>query len=119
MDVRLVNSENDWTQFQLVGDISGDAVSGANKTPLSLLNLPEQGLDKHILLDLNDATFLDSSGIGWLLSINRAAKEQGFGVVVHSVPPLIHRVFTMMRLGEVIPVVEGLDEARNHVTSTN
>ncbi|MCP4195213.1 MAG: STAS domain-containing protein [Planctomycetaceae bacterium] len=119
MDVRLVNSESDWTQFQLVGNISGDAVSGATKAPLSLFNFSEEELNQHILLDLNDATFLDSSGIGWLLSVNRVAKERGYSVVVHSVPPLIHRVFTMMRLGEVIPVVEGLDEARNHVTSTN
>ena len=119
MDVRLVKSEDDWTQYQLVGDISGASIAGEGKTPLSPLNLSEGELNKHILFDLNDATFLDSSGIGWLLSVNRAAKELGFEVVVHSVPPLINRVFSMMRLGEVIPVVDGFDEARNHVTSTN
>ena len=119
MDVRLVSAEDNWTQYQLVGDISGVAISGEGKTPLSPLNLPDERLDKHILFDLNDATFLDSSGIGWLLSVNRAAKEQGYGVVVQSVPPLINRVFSMMRLGEVIPVVDGFDEALNHIASTN
>jgi len=115
MEVRLVNSEDSWTQYKLVGDISNASIAGEDKSVLSPLDLPDDEVTKHILFDLNDATFLDSSGIGWLLSVNRAAKENGYGVIVHSIPPLINRVFSMMRLGEVIVVVENLSEAQSHL----
>ena len=119
MNVRFVDSNDNWTQFQIVGDITNTAISGTGSGPLAPLDLPDDKLTKHILFDLSDATFLDSSGIGWLLSVNRAAKEQGFLVVVHSVPPLIQRVFGMMKLSQVIPLVENFDEAQNRIASVS
>jgi anti-anti-sigma factor len=93
--------------------------SGSSGGPLAPLALEDNKLSSHLLFDLTDATFLDSSGIGWLLSVNRAAKELGYQVIVYSVPPLIQRVFGMMKLGEVIPVVDNLDEARNRIASVS
>lgn len=117
MNVRFVDSDDNWTQFQIVGDITNTVFSGAGSGPLAPLELQDNKLSSHLVFDLNDATFLDSSGIGWLLSVNRAAKEQGFLVIVHSVPPLIQRVFGMMKLSEVITLVENFDEARNRIAS--
>ena len=115
MEVRFITSEDNWTQYKLVGDISNASTTADDSSVLSPLALPGDEVTKHILFDLNDATFLDSSGIGWLLSVNRAAKENGYKIVVHSVPPLIHRVFSMMRLGEVLVVVENLSEAQSQL----
>ena len=69
MEVRLINSEDNWTQYKLVGDISNASTTGDDSSVLSPLDLPSDEVTKHILFDLNDATFLDSSGIGWLLSV--------------------------------------------------
>lgn len=117
MNVRFVDADDNWTHFQIVGDITSTLLSGGGSGAFAPLELPDNKLTSHLLFDLNDATFLDSSGIGWLLSMNRAAKEQGFQVIVHSVPPLIQRVFGMMKLGQVIPVVENFEEARNRIAS--
>ncbi len=119
MIVRFVDSDDNWTQFQIVGDITNTVLSGGGADPLAPLELKDNQLGTHLLFDLNDATFLDSSGIGWLLSVNRVAKEQGFQVIVHSVPPLIQRVFGMMKLGQVIPVVENFEEARTRIASVS
>ena len=91
--------------------------TGGGAGPLAPLELQDDKLNSHLLFDLTDATFLDSSGIGWLLSVNRVAKDQGFQVIVHSVPPLIQRVFGMMKLGQVLHVVENFDEARTRIAS--
>ena len=92
MEVRFIDSGENWKQYQLIGEISRS--STASGDVLDPFEIGEDELTGHLVLNLMDATFLDSSGIGWLLGVNRIVKEHGNRIIAHSVPPLIQRVFT-------------------------
>jgi anti-sigma B factor antagonist len=48
-----------------------------------------------LALDLGDVTFCDSSGLGALLDIRRAAGEAGVEMVLQNVPPPVARVLDL------------------------
>lgn len=113
MEVRTIESQDGWLQYALLGEITCRARAEHPRDCLSPLGLQADSIDRNVVLDFSDATFLDSSGIGWLLSVNRAVKERGHRLAVVSVPPLIQRVMAMMRLGEVLTVCANTSDVRN------
>lgn len=57
-----------------------------------------------LALDLSDVGFVDSSGLGVLVAIHRHAESSGGSFVLRSVPPQVHRLFEITRLGDLITV---------------
>jgi anti-sigma B factor antagonist len=64
-----------------------------------------------LVLDLTEVTFLDSSGVGALVTIQREARTRGAEVGLVCVPGPVLRVLTLMRLDRVLAVHETLDAA--------
>lgn len=115
MDLRLTATEDLWQQFELHGDLTCREPSGRSEDILEALGL-EAEPDRHIVLDLQHATFLDSSGIGWLLSLHRVLKQNNLRLVLCGLPPIVERVVSMMRLDEAIPIMESIDEVKDYLT---
>ncbi|MBO2448638.1 STAS domain-containing protein [Actinomadura barringtoniae] len=63
---------------------------------------PDRG--RHLVLDLTEVTFLDSSGVKILVDAHLAAEQHGTTVRVAAPSPLVTRVFDVLRLGDHIPV---------------
>jgi anti-anti-sigma factor len=58
------------------------------------------------LFDMEGVEFIDSSGIGWLLSMNRRFQEEGGAMALHSVPPMVSNALKLLRLNEVLTIAE-------------
>jgi anti-anti-sigma factor len=69
--------------------------------PLGRLLGPE-GYRRTVLLSLQKATFINSSGISWLLICHKYFTQAGGKLVVHSVPPLVNQVLQFVRLPTIM-----------------
>jgi anti-anti-sigma factor len=65
-----------------------------------------------ILIDLSNSEFIDTSGISWLLTCHKRAREARGALVLHSIPPLVLHTLKILRLDKVFVVAEDLTGAR-------
>jgi anti-anti-sigma factor len=106
MDMRLniVSNDGGVVRVQAAGQITQGSLA-ANPEPLAGL-LGEGGYGRRVALGLAEATFLDSSGMGWLLLCNKRFREAAGRLVIHSVPPLVMDVIKVMRLDQVLKIAD-------------
>ena len=57
---------------------------------------------KHLVLDMKDMTFMDSSGIGVILGRYRELREKGGSVSVKNLNPQVEKIFTLSGMRQVI-----------------
>jgi anti-anti-sigma factor len=116
MDLQLTATEDLWLHFELRGDVTYRTPSTKGSEILEPLGL-ESDPDRHLVLSLQHATSLDSSGIGWLLSLNRVLRQKDLRLVLYALPPIVERVVSMMRLNEAIPVLRNMREVKDLLSS--
>ena len=58
----------------------------------------------HFVLDLQNATYLDSAGLGVLLRIVRVLEENGGRIALASVNPYVASLFRITRLDRAFPI---------------
>lgn len=61
---------------------------------------------KHVILNLEEITFMDSSGLGVILGRYKEVLQLGGEMIVCSVSPQINRLFEMAGLFKIIRVAE-------------
>jgi anti-anti-sigma factor len=64
---------------------------------------------KKVLLNLEKAVYIDSSGISWLLICHKHFLQGGGRLILHSVPPLIQKVLQIVQLPKIVSIAA--DEA--------
>lgn len=107
LDLRLKRNDGDVIRIDLQGRISRDGAN-AHTDPLSEV----YGVDvyaKAVLLNLAGTTYLDSSGVDWLLSCQKRFQKHGGKLVLCSPAPVTQQFLKMMRLDLVLTVAS--DEA--------
>jgi stage II sporulation protein AA (anti-sigma F factor antagonist) len=72
-----------------------------SKNPLEKVVGPNWSKER-ILLNLEKVSFIDSTGIGWLIDCNRQMKSAGGKLVLYSAPPRVREVFDLLKLGAVL-----------------
>jgi len=108
MQLSIVSDNGGVTRVQATGQITTQDTLAGKLEPMSQL-LGEAVYSRRVALNLAEATFIDSSGLGWLLLCNKRFREAAGKLVLHSVPPAILDVIKVMRLDEVLKIAE--DEA--------
>lgn len=102
MELSIQSTDGNVVRVQVAGQIVQNAL--ASSEPLGkLLN---NGFGRKVLLSLAEATFIDSSGLGWLLGCNKRFRECAGLLVVHSVPPMVLDVMKVMQLDRVLKIAE-------------
>ena len=76
--------------------------------PLAAL-LGAAGFTHAVLMNLEKTTYIDSSGIGWLLACHKHFVENGGILVLHSVPPRVDHILQIVRMPLVLHIAA--DEA--------
>ena len=116
MDLRLTSTEDLWRHYELHGDLTRRTPSARETDILEPLDLQENP-DRHVVLNLQHATFLDSSGIGWLLSLNRILRQKSLRLVLYALPPIITRVVSMMRLNDAVTILPAWQDVKDLLSS--
>jgi anti-anti-sigma factor len=106
MNLSIIADEGDVIRVRCEGAIT--AASHDNNEALENLLGPER-TDRKVLLNLEKVRHLDSSGIGWLLTLHKRCKERVGQLVLYAVPPLILRTLEFLNLSRVLPIAR--DEA--------
>ncbi len=68
-----------------------------------------------VVLNLENATFMDSTAIGWLLTTVKKFKEGGGSFALHSVPSNIRQLFDMLKINAVLPIAKDGQQALEKV----
>ena len=65
-----------------------------------------------LALDLTGVPYIDSSGLATIVEYVRGAQEFGGKIVLLGLSVRVKTIFDLVRLGEILPIVETRDEAR-------
>ena len=71
--------------------------------------LPNRDFGQKVLLNLEKSTYIDSSGISWLIVCHKHCVQARGKMVLFNVPPLVMQVLQMLRLTLILNVAS--DEA--------
>lgn len=70
------------------------------------------GEAKEILLDLSDVPYIDSAGLGTLVSILRETRNFKKGLKLIGLRPNIKRIFEMTRLDKIFDIFDTIEESK-------
>jgi stage II sporulation protein AA (anti-sigma F factor antagonist) len=101
MNIEYLNSENNAVFIKLSGDM--DAY-GCSKIGSDLENIVDPAVVQHISLDIDDVTFLDSSGVGVIVFLFKRLKATGGTLEINNVNGQPKELIKLLRVGSVIPV---------------
>jgi anti-anti-sigma factor len=57
-----------------------------------------------VLLDLSDTSFMDSSGVGWLLTCHKRMRQAGGKLTLHAPHPVVANVLRVLKLERVFDI---------------
>lgn len=114
MQLALVSDDHPLTLVELSGRITPDSFSHESE-PLAAL-LGPGAYHRRVLLDLTNADYINSSGVGWLLVCHKRFRDAGGRLVIHSVPRLIRTVLEVLKMNQVFHLADDLESARSAAT---
>ena len=103
MQLSLISQSDTATCLAIQGDISQSRFPTNVNNPLEDL-LGSDCYHRHVLLDLEKAGFIDSSGIGWLMGCHKRFLAGGGLLVMHSLPPMVEQVIQLLRLQSILTI---------------
>jgi anti-sigma B factor antagonist len=108
MSVLEVRECSKHTVLALDGEIDLVAAPAVRE---SLAQIVNDNTDRTVVVDLRDVTFMDSSGIGALLSAHRRLKLQQRAMVIAEPQPIVARVLGLTNIERVIQIADSLTSA--------
>ncbi len=70
------------------------------------------GDGKNIFLDMNDLSYIDSAGLGALVSLLKRASENAKELKLFGLKGNVKKIFELTRLNRVFKIFDTLEEAR-------
>jgi anti-anti-sigma factor len=110
MDVQIHALDPGFICLRLKGQVSR-LQNWRSADPLEAV-LGKQGWPGKVVLDLQEAEYIDSDGIAWLMHWHRRAKEGGGSFGLCAVPARIDQVFRICQLHRILPIWENEAAAR-------
>ncbi|TVP61149.1 MAG: anti-sigma factor antagonist [Nodularia sp. (in: Bacteria)] len=93
-----------------------NAVKG-NELRREITNLTSTGADI-VLIDLKNVNFIDSSGLGALVSSMQAVKQANGKLFVCSVSSQVKMIFELTKMDRILHIFETRDEFNSQVLAT-
>ena len=70
------------------------------------------GFQRKVMLNLERATIIYTSGMSWLLRCNKRFNQDGGRLVLHSIPPMVEQSLKLVRLQLILHCAEDEASAR-------
>ena len=102
---KSAGSTEEVTVYQLKGKLSLETVAAF------LPKIREENAQR-VVLDMSGVTFLDSAGVGALVSLFVSRKNQGKSFALAALAPQATAVVTVAGLQKLLPIVKSVGEAR-------
>ncbi|MFN0019085.1 MAG: STAS domain-containing protein [Pirellulaceae bacterium] len=104
MKMTVAASDGELVRVALSGPVTQRELAPMSEPLQDLLG--PSAYSKRVMLDLNEVSYLDSSGVGWLLSCHKKMRQGGGRMVVHSYSPIVSNVFRVLKLERVLDLAE-------------
>jgi anti-sigma B factor antagonist len=96
-----VEKENDPIRIEVPQNFAIKEVDQFRKQMYDLINAGEKSFD----IDFSQCSFIDSTGLGVLISIYKKCMEKGGSLKLYSLHPEVMRIFTLTRLDKVFEIL--------------
>jgi anti-anti-sigma factor len=107
--LQLVSDESDFVRFRIDGELRVE--ESAERRPFESM-LGDNCYGRTLLLDLQACSFIDSSGIGWLIVQHRLFDRGGGQLILHDAPAAIEQALAFARMHSFLTIARDLAEAR-------
>jgi anti-sigma B factor antagonist len=108
MDLRISTRSE---RAAVVVSVSGDVDVASSPILREALDKPLVAQAPHIVVDLTELNFIDSTGLGVLVGAMKVARRYGASLRLVCTSPRILRVFDITGLNSVFPVDASLQDA--------
>ncbi|WP_102345700.1 anti-sigma F factor antagonist [Bacillus sp. Marseille-P3661] len=98
-----LETKNNVLLIRLTGELDHHT---AEELRTKVTNAIEKNKIVHIVLNLEELTFMDSSGLGVILGRYKQIQSQGGEMLVCSISPAVKRLFEMSGLFKIIRLVD-------------
>lgn len=103
MNVEYIDTKNNAFNIKITGEMDANGCS-TSQIADDLENLLKPETEQHILLDIGNVTFLDSSGIGVIVFLFKRLKSSGGSLEIINVNGQPKELINLLRVDNVIPV---------------
>ncbi len=104
MKMTVAGNDGELVRVALSGPVTQRELAPMAEPLLDLLG--PSAYCKRVMIDLNDVSYLDSSGVGWLLACHKRMRQAGGKLVLHSYSPIVSNVFRVLKLERVLDLAE-------------
>jgi anti-anti-sigma factor len=110
LKVQLGAPSDPVVRLELAGRLSRDGWT-EGKDPLVTM-CGDSIYSRPVLMSLEKANYLDSTGVEWLLHANRKFREAGGRLILHSPTAMTMQFLKMMRMHLVLEMADDEEQAR-------
>lgn len=112
MEIALVSEPGDEVvMVRLSGKVVSPSMEPGPTEPLAAA----VGADcyaKRVVVDMEETSFIDSSGIGWILETHKRFEASGGRLVLFNFSPLVMQLFELLKLGSALHLAPNEAQAR-------
>ncbi len=116
MLLELVSEDATILSLRVIGDVTQDAY-GPSTEPLAEA-YGDDVYQRAVLLNLDHVRFIDSRGVGWLLTCHKRFRDAGGVIVIHSMKAEVAQVLKVLRMDLVLDLAQDEATARVKATAT-
>jgi anti-anti-sigma factor len=109
MRLILISHNDQVTHLECEGEVTYSQLT-QERDPLEEI-LGSALWHRNVLLGLEKTTYIDSSGVSWLLHAHRQFTRSGGRLVLHSLSPMVQQVLQLLKLTKLFHVAADAHEA--------
>jgi anti-anti-sigma factor len=110
MQLSQLPSDSAVTLVRCSGKLSQSEIQHDQDPLGELLGLGTYG--RRLLFDLGQTSYIDSSGVSWMLTMHKRFRNTGGKIVYHSAPPLVQQTLDLLRMSLILHLAPDLTTAR-------
>ncbi len=107
-----IEAFDDYSEVIFNGDLTIDDTQNIKKElKMHLAN----SITKNMLVNLEHVQFMDSSGLGLLISLFKEVNEQKGEIVFLGIQEYVAKLLEMVKLNQIFKIAENLEEAQKMI----
>jgi anti-sigma B factor antagonist len=102
MQLSIKRDDGQTVEVAVVGQVTQREISPLRDPLVELLG--PHAYERQVRLDLRETTYMDSSGVGWLLLCHKRMRQAGGKLVLVDPHPVVASVLRILKLDRVLAI---------------